>query len=303
MTGEDRRLPPLATLEPFEAAFRHRNFTRAGEELHMSQASVSRRVRELEADLGLSLFERNRYDVTPTADAELLVAAVRPALREVSSTAALLRERALGTTSLTIFSDLSLSSALVAPLVGTYQRRYPDLKIRVLSSFEDIESTTEEFDIGLQYGRQEGSSHLVETIADEAVFPVCSPSFAADLEAPVSVGDLAELPLLHVDYGNVSWATWSSFFTSFDVDVAADRHMTFTSYLVSLDVAEKGEGVALGWERTVQHRIDIGTLVRIPGITMEKGGVLNAYLPKRTTPNPHTAEFLDLLKSHVASDL
>ncbi len=300
MTNARERLPPLATLVPFEAAYRLRNFTRAAEEQHMSQASVSRRIRELENDLGVSLFERHRYDVTPTADAELLATAVRLTLTELSSAAGLVRQRAAGTSSLTIFSDLSLSSALVAPLISTFQRKYPDLKIRVLSSFEPIEITNEEFDIGLQYGRDNPSPHLVEAIAFEAVFPVCSPSFAANLAASVSPADLAKLPLLHVDYDNDSWVAWPDLFATFDVEPPTDPHMTFTSYLVCLDVAEQGEGVALGWERTVQHRLDAGTLVRLPNITMPKAGVLNAYLPRRTAKNPHTDEFLDLLRSAVS---
>lgn len=266
----------------------------------MSQASVSRRVRELENDLGVSLFERHRYDVSPSADAELLAAAVRLALKELSSTAGLVRQRATGTSSLTIFSDLSLSSTLVAPLISTLQRTYPDLKIRVLSSFEPIETTNEEFDIGLQYAQDNTSRHLVEAIADEAVFPVCSPSFAKNLTAPVSPADLATLPLLHVDYGNSSWATWATMFAAFGLEAPAGAHLTFTSYLVCLDVAEQGEGVALGWERTVQPRLDAGSLVRLPHIVLPKAGVLNAYLPKRTATNPYTREFLDLLKSAVA---
>ena len=69
--SEPPRLPPLATLAPFEAACRLQNFTRAAEELHYSQTTVSRRIAELEADLGVTLFERQRYDAVPTRDAEV----------------------------------------------------------------------------------------------------------------------------------------------------------------------------------------------------------------------------------------
>ncbi len=301
MTDFSRRLPPLATLVPFEAAFRRRNFTRAAEELHLSQGSVSRRIRELEADLGVSLFERHRYDVTPTADAELLAAAVRLSFHELSSTADAIRRRAAGTNSFTIFSDVSLSSALIAPILGSYQRLFPDLKIRLLASFEPIESTREDFDIGLQYGRGRPSTFAVETIAEEAVFPVCSPSFAARLPASVAAADLAGLSLLDVDYDDPSWVDWQRFLAFVGVDVTDhERAMEFTSYQVCLDVAERGEGVALGWERSVKPRLDAGTLVRIPGLTMPNAGVIAAYLPNRTVSNPHTTGFLELLRRSVS---
>ncbi len=103
-----RRLPPLSTLVSFEAAFRLRSFTRAADELALSQASISRRVRELERDLGVALFERRRYDVLPTEDGERFAATVRVALQELAGSADRLRARRDGTERLTIFSDMSL---------------------------------------------------------------------------------------------------------------------------------------------------------------------------------------------------
>lgn len=307
MAEFDRLLPPLATLVSFEAAFRHRNFTRAAEELYLSQASVSRRIRELETDLGVKLFERHRYDVTPTPEAELLAASVRLSLAELSSTADSLRRRARGADSLTVLSDPSLASVWVAPILGEYQRKHPELKIRVIASCESTETTSEEFDIGLQYGRSEESSFTVECIADEAVFPVCSPSFAARLPTPATPADLARLPLLHVEYADPSWATWQDVLSPDDLlstddggEPDHDQAMVFTSYHFCLDVAERGEGVALGWERSVKLRLDAGTLVRIPGVTLDNAGVINAYLPRRTATNPHAPEFLTLLKNTFA---
>ena len=150
--SESPRLPPLATLVPFEAAYRLQNFTRAAEELHFSQTTVSRRIAELEADLGVRLFERQRYDVVPTPDAEVLAASVQLALSEISRTTDLLRRRT-DASSMTIFSDLSLATSLVAPILGDFQRANPELKIRMLSSYEPIEATKEDFDVGLQYWR------------------------------------------------------------------------------------------------------------------------------------------------------
>ena len=301
MAKFDRLLPPLATLVSFEAAFRHRNFTRAAEELYLSQASVSRRIRELEADLGVSLFRRHRYDVTPTAEAEILAASVRLSLTELASTADQLRRQVAETNSLTILSSLSLASVIVAPVLGDLQRNHPELNVRVLSSCEPIETTHEEFDIALQYGPSELTAYTVEFIADEAVYPVCSPSFAARLPTPITPADLARLPLLHVDYDDPSWTTWQSFLVSTDAgDPDHGNALVFTSYQVCLDVAERGEGVALGWERSVRPRLDAGTLVRIPDITMPNAGMINAYLPNHAATNPHAPEFLDLLKNTLA---
>lgn len=303
MADFDRLLPPLATLVAFEAAFRHRNFTRAAEELYQSQATVSRRVRELEADLGVCLFERHRYDLTPSPEAEMLAASVRLSLSELSSTADRIRRQASGTDSLTVLTSLSLASAAVAPILGGFQQKHPDLNIRVLSSCEPIESTQEQFDIALQYGACNSERFEVEFIAEEAVFPVCSPSFAAGLPTPATAADLACLPLLHVDYDDPSWATWNDFLeAAVATPPSHDRAMVFSSYQLCLDVAERGDGVALGWERSVKPRIEAGTLVRIPGITLSHAGRINAYWIDHAKTSKYAPEFIALLRDALSDD-
>lgn len=298
-----RLLPPLATLVAFEAAYRHRNFTRAAEELYQSQATVGRRVRELEADLGVCLFERHRYDVTPTPEAETFVASVLLSLGELSSSADRIRRQGSGIDSLTILISTSLASAAVAPILGGFQQQHPDLKIRVLSSCEPIESTQEQFDIALQYGSCDSERFEVEFIADEAVFPVCSPSLAAGLPTPATAADLASMPLLHVDYDDPRWATWSDLLAAPGSSSASpDRAMVFSSYQLCLDVAEQGDGVALGWERSVRPRIEAGTLIRIPGFALSQAGRINAYLTDHAATSTYGQELVALLRDALTDD-
>ncbi|MFK7917288.1 MAG: LysR substrate-binding domain-containing protein [Ilumatobacter sp.] len=299
----ERLLPPLSTLIPFEAAVRHQNFTRAGHELHLSQATVSRRVRELEADLGVSLFERHRHDVSPTDDAELLAASVRLSLNELSATADLIRRRALETDSVTVLTSLSIAAATVAPVLGEFQRTNPEVNIRVLASDDLVASTNEDFDLALGYGPDDSPRFSVEFIADEAVFPVCSPRFASRLPDPVTPADLAVLPLLHVDFVDPGWTTWQDVLASSLVgDPGRVKSIVFTSYQMCLEVAEQDGGIALGWERSVRSRLEAGTLVRVPDITIPHAGRINAYFPSRTAANPHAVEFVALLKRELAEE-
>ncbi len=300
MTNYLRKLPPLSTLSVFEAAHRLRSFTRAGEELALSQASVSRRIRQLESDLGVSLFERLRYDVAPTEYGDTLARTVRLSLGELSAVADEIRAKGAGFRGFTIASDLSIAAALISPNLGEFQRRYPDLKIRILSSYEPLESVTEEFDVGFQLGRWAEHRFDIEPIADDAVFPVCSPALAKTLPSPVNPEDLLHQPLLHLEDVGRKWPDWRSFLAHFRIrEPEPDQTLVFNSYQVCLDVAQQGEGIALGWARSVQPKLDAGLLVRIPGMTIPQPDIINAYQSNRTPPNPLVLEFIQLLRARL----
>ncbi len=301
MSRLPERLPPLAALVPFEAAYRLGSFTRAADELALSQASVSRRIRELEGDLGVSLFERRRYDVIPTAEGEALAASVRDALDELARVATRLRAQAQGSESLTIYSDMSLGNALVVPCVGDMQRLYPDLKLRILSSSEPIESIGEEFHIGLQYGRWADDRFEIEPLADDVIFPVCSPELAAQLPKQANAVDIAAMPLLHLADERRKWPDWRNFLAFFRLkEPRPIEGLTFSSYQICLDVAERGEGIALGWGFAVKERLASGNLVRIAGLEMPLPGMVNIYRRKGEALSETAKRFTWLLQARVA---
>ena len=296
MTAFDRLLPPLPTLVAFEAAHRLRSFTRAAEELFMSQASVSRRIRELEDDLGVALFERQRHNVEPTDAAHELAHSVRLALSELSSTADRLRRQDDPNTSLTVLSSLSLTSAMVAPVLAELQAEEPGLQIRLLSECGPIEESTQDFDVGIQYGPSRSNRFEVHHVADESVVAVCSPAFAASLERPVRVEGLLGLPLLHVDYDDPTWAEWPGVLAAtLGRPVEVDRTTVFSSYHVCLDAAERGDGVALGWERSIGPRLAAGSLVALSEVDLVHTSSIHAYVPRRAASHRLTQNLLDRL--------
>lgn len=295
------RLPPLATLVPFESALRLGSFTRAADELSLSQASISRRIRELERDLGVPLFKRQRYDVRPTEEGEILGVTVRSVLQDLAASAERLRLRGDGSEQLTIFSDMSLGNALVAPCVGEFQRLHPKLSLRVLSSYEPIELIREGFDIGLQYGRWAEDRFSIEAIADDVIFPVCSPRFAKDLPTPATPVDVAAQPLLHLADVGRKWPDWRSFLAHFRLkEPKPIEGLTFNSYQICLDVAEQGDGIALGWGRSVKDRLNAGRLVRIEGLTMPLTNIVNVYRSKGAKQSPVAEQFVTMLRSKIS---
>jgi len=300
MSTFSRRLPPLGTLVVFEAAFRLGSFSRAADEVALSQASVSRQIRQLEENLGVSLFVRKRHDVTPTDEGKLLAETVRLALRELGSTAERLRSVGIGKKSFTVFSDISIASTLITPVISVFQQQYKDLQLRVLSSYEPIQTVTDEFDVGFQVGRVAEDQFDMDPIADDAIFPVCSPAFASRLPKAPSAVNLAKQPLLHLDDIGNDWPNWQIFLALYRVKhPTPNEGLVFNSYQVCLDVAERGEGIALGWARSVQARINDGKLVRIQGMTMPLPESIFVYRRKFSSPNPIADQFIKTLKMHI----
>ena len=300
MSNRYRQLPPLGTLVAFEAALRLRSFSRAADEIALSQASVSRQVRQLEENLGLRLFVRQRHDVQPTPAGERLAESVVPALRELTSTAQELRAIGSGRRRFTVFSDISIASGMITPMIADFQRRHPQVQLRVLSSYEPIQQVEEAFDLGFQVGRIAESLFDIEAIADDAVFPVCAPDFLRRLPPSPGPEEVAKQPLLHLEELGYDWPNWRRFLAFFRMkEPRPAEDLVFSSYQVILDLAERGEGIALGWARSVGDRIDAGRLVRIPGMTMPIAQSIFAYRPRLAEPNPLVDEFIALLRARV----
>ena len=295
-----KRLPPLNTLVVFEAAYRLRSFSRAADEVFLSQASISRQIKQLETNLGVKLFVRQRHDVMPTQDGDLLANSVYLTLSELATTADQLRQTRNKANSFTIFSDISLGRHLIAPHLDEFQRRFPQVKFRLISSYDPIETINEDFDVGFQIGRWAPDRFDIEALADDAVFPVCSAQFALKLSPDVDAVELSKQPLLHLEDVGRDWINWRSFLTHFRVRRPKPMDgLVFTSYQVCLDAAENSEGIALGWFRSVKPQLDEGKLVRIPGMTIHIPESINVYRRKLAKPNPIADSFVEKIRKAI----
>lgn len=295
-----KTLPPLGTLVAFEAAYRLHSFSRAADEIALSQASVSRQIRELENNIGLPLFERRRHNVVPSPAGDVFAGAVRLALQELSTTAERLRAEASGASKLTIFSDFSIATFLITPVLDQFQRAHPELQLRLISTYEPIEDYSEDFDIGFQSSRMAESRFDIEAIADDIVFPVCSPELAARLPQNPTALDLARQPLLHLEDIGRDWPDWQQMLANYRLKQPHPiEGLTFNSYQICLEAAENGHGIALGWRRSVQGKLDDGKLVRIPGISLPVAEAVYVYRHRSRTAEPIIEAFIETVQSGI----
>jgi LysR family glycine cleavage system transcriptional activator len=233
-----KRLPSMQTLRAFEAAARHENYSAAAEELGVTHGAISHRIRELEQQLGVTLFRRAGRAMTPTREAVTLLAQVREAL-ELLERAVPGDDRA-GPARLTVGVHPSLATRWLVPRLGRFLRSHPTATLEVRSTADLGDFLSHGVDLAIRYGAGGWPNAARERLAGEVLFPVCTPAYrdAHRLRRPA---DLARCRLLR--HAWQPWAPWLRAARLKLPEPAAGLMLSDSAMLMEAAIA--GEGVAL----------------------------------------------------------
>jgi LysR family transcriptional regulator, glycine cleavage system transcriptional activator len=250
--------PSLSAARAFQAAARSLNFTRAAEELGHSQGAISHQVRELEARLGVRLFERGARGLALTEAGSRYLPFVQDALDRLRAGEELIRGTGRATV-LTVSVSPNFASKWLVPRLGSFSESHPDLDLRISASMQHIDFGREDIDLAVRHGDGNWPDLHVTRLCAEQLFPVCSPSLLQSSPAIRAPNDLARHVLIH-DRGRSRWRDWLK---TFGVENAAiERGPVFDQTSLAIDAAVSGQGVALA--RTALAALDLiaGRLVR-----------------------------------------
>src|SRR5437879_9609568 len=169
-----RRLPPLNALRSFEAAARHESFTRAAEELCVTQGAVSHQVKALEAELGIKLFNRERQRLIITESGREYLAIVRDALDRIAmGTERLVQRQNSG--ALTVSTSPDFAAKWLVHRLGRFAEAHPEIDLRVSATMHHVDFAREDVDIAVRHGDGNWPGHDVMRLSPEQLFAVCSP--------------------------------------------------------------------------------------------------------------------------------
>src|SRR5688500_8190786 len=179
-----RNLPPLSAVRVFEAAARHQNFTQAAAELGMTQAAVSYQIRLLEDRLGLSLFTRSKGRVSLTESGRRIAPLAASAFDTLEEAFSGLVSDDQGV--LSISAVQTFASTGLAPRLGTFQIRHPDLAVRLSTDNRLVDFSTGEFHAAVRIGRGDWPGLRSHFLFRSHLTPICSADFAREhkLERP-----------------------------------------------------------------------------------------------------------------------
>jgi LysR family transcriptional regulator, glycine cleavage system transcriptional activator len=264
MSNRRYSLPHVGFFQGFEAAARTLSFTKAAEELFITQSAVSRQIKALEDHLGVTLFERRPRALVLTEHGQALYAVAADALDRLQT--AVDRLRMDGRTGqLSITTTTGFASLWLIPRLRRFTSLHPEIDVRISATIEMLNLERSLVDLAIRYCPPDAVPEGATRLFGEGVLPVCARSLLRDRSRPLKrPHDLRRHTLLHFDYPGamrsfMDWGTWLTALGIGELKPAGALH--FTQYEQMIQAAVDGQGVALGRQPLVNDLIASGVLV------------------------------------------
>jgi LysR family transcriptional regulator, glycine cleavage system transcriptional activator len=257
MNNKPFNLPPLGLIEGFEAAARNLSFTKAAEELFLTQSAISRQIKVLEERLGAPLFQRRTRALTLTEAGEALYRTVAEVLRRLEDTTTLIRSPVAART-FTVTTTPAFASLWLIPRLVGYTKHRPEVDVRISATSDVVDLERSKIELAIRYGGPIAGDAAVKLFHEE-VFPVCSPALLKNHPHPLKTpADLKHYVLLHYeDTGHsapwLGWTQWLQAVGLSDLRPAGALH--FSHYDQVVVAAANGQGVALGRSPLLKRQI------------------------------------------------
>jgi LysR family glycine cleavage system transcriptional activator len=293
-----RSLPPLNALRSFDAAARHESFTRAAEELCVTQGAVSHQVKALEIQLGLQLFKRARNGLLITDAGRDYLAVVRDVFDRLElATDSLLQRQRSGT--ITVSTSPDFAAKWLVSRLGRFAEAYPEIDLKLAALMHRVDFAREDVDLAIRHGDGQWPELDAVNLTAEELFPVCSPSLMTSRGGLHDPEDVLRFPLLHLD-DRRDWGRWLDAAGVPGERLLQGPILNHASMLI--DAAIEGQGVALA--RTMLAASDLAArrLVRPFQAAIPLRNTYWIVCPKATRALPKIAAFRDWLFDEVAAD-
>jgi LysR family glycine cleavage system transcriptional activator len=240
-------MPSLDLLAGFEAAARHLSFTKAGEELYITQSAVSRQIKELEDQLGVELFHRRHRALALTEAGQQFYAAAAQVLTTMRTATSRLKSQS-GKRPLAVTTTASFAALWLIPRLAGFRRTHPEVDVRITADTRVQDLERDGLDLAIRHGPASLAGPNAVRLFGERVFPVCSPKLLKKipLRAPA---DLKGHTLLQYDDPETRhpWLNWKTWFEVAGIaDLRPAGTLTFSGYEQIIPAAVAGHGVALG---------------------------------------------------------
>lgn len=254
------RLPPIKAIEAFAVAAQTLSFTDAASILHVTVAAVSRRIRVLEAELGVVLFKRAHRALKLTPAGETYLENLAPAIEIIRRAGESIRQ-APRRNVVKVSAPPSFSANWLFPRLPRFLSQHEGLQIEFDTSVGYVDLDGSDIDLAIRFGGGKWPGLRVEHLLDVNIYPTCSADFLARRPALHTAGDVMKYPLLGASHQPELWREWLR-----KLGIAEPRtaqFITFDSFHLLYEAAVNGLGIAIGMDALVEPYLDDGTLIRL----------------------------------------
>lgn len=293
-----RRLPSLNALKAFESAARHESFTRAAEELCVTQGAVSHQVKALETAIGLKLFNRERQRLIITEAGREYLAVVRDAFDRIAlGTERITQRQRSGV--LTVSTSPDFAAKWLVHRLGRFAEMHPEIDLRISATMHHVDFAREEVDLAVRHGDGNWAGLDVVRLCSEELFAVCSPKLISGWKRSIKPADVLKLPLLHLD-DRSDWSRWLAAAGVTGTEASHGPILNRASMVI--DAAANGQGVGLARTTLAAWDLINARLVAPFSVTLPLSKSYWIVCPRAMSTLPKIATFRDWLLAEAAEE-
>ena len=254
-----RLLPSLNAIRTFEAVARYNSFTRAAEELNVTQSAASRLVRSLEEYLQVPLFTRQSRRIELTDQGRFYNELVRDSLDLIEAGTVELISSKEGKGTLSIGMLPTFGTRWLVPRLSSFQEAHPEISLNIISSDGELDFTKERIDVAIRFGHGNWPDAIMDPVMGEEIHVVCSPKL---MDGPHPLTDFDALHYHRLIRHSTRPNAWEHWFLA----VGAPRDdlqwgPRLEHFFMVIQAAVAGLGVALLPSYLIEEEIRKGTLI------------------------------------------
>ncbi|MCF2857797.1 LysR substrate-binding domain-containing protein [Pseudoalteromonas sp. SMS1] len=291
-----KELVNISGLRMVEAAARLKSYSKAANELHVSQAAVSQQVRKLEAQLGCKLFYRSGRNMHVTQQGAVLRDAICLGFDSIVDGLKKIQCEPLSG-ELTITTTQSFASLVLVPRMWKFAIAFPDITLRILTSKDTEDLRQGNIDVAIRYGRVPYPEYHCEVLFDDPIVPLCSVEVAQQLDEynPSSLKGCWLIDYAEKQY----WPQWFKQ-VSISPDLSDCQVLQVNNIDVAMSAVLAGHGVCLGSAKQAAYHIEQGLLVQPYAAGLEPGAQYRLMYDTESPRGQRIAVFSNWLRGELA---
>lgn len=281
----------------FEAAARSGSFTRAADELNVTQPAVSRMLSRFEGHLGVRLFERGGRGAVLTQEGETLYRRVADGFRSIETGLREIEQLRAGKEAVTLSVSSAFTTHWLMPRMDRFQKRFPTVDLRFQMIAGSLRGPVENVDLGMRFVAPDEVGQPGSFIIREVMLPVCSPGY----RRPGSVAEEEGNTIIQLTDTSPDWASqYPPFATG---RAGPPKALGFSDYAVVVQAALLGQGIAFGWITVVSQALISGALVPASDRLTQGERVCVLVAPRNRPARPVVREVRDWISAELRAEI